>query len=75
MADVKEMIREAESLPVEERAKLVDSLLRSLNPTDAAIDRKWVAVAKRRLEELRSGKVKAVPADAVFAEVQKLFAK
>jgi putative addiction module component (TIGR02574 family) len=65
-----EMIREAESLPVEERAKLVDSLLRSLNPTDAAIDRKWLAVAKRRLEELRSGKVKAVPADVVFAEVQ-----
>jgi putative addiction module component (TIGR02574 family) len=71
----KEMIREAESLPVEERAKLVDSLLRSLNPTDAVIDRKWVAVAKRRLEELRSGKVNAVPADVVFAEVQKLFAK
>lgn len=75
MADTKEIIREAESLPVEERAKLVDSLLRSLNPTDAAIDRKWVAVAKRRLEELRSGKVKAVPADVVFAEVQRLFAK
>ena len=75
MADVKEMIREAESLPVEERAKLVDSLLRSLNPTDAAIDRKWVAVARRRLKELRSGKVNAVPADVVFAEVQKLFAK
>jgi putative addiction module component (TIGR02574 family) len=75
MADTKEIIREAESLPVEERAKLVDSLLRSLNPPDAAVDRKWVAVAKRRLEELRSGKVKAIPADVVFAEVQKLFAK
>jgi putative addiction module component (TIGR02574 family) len=75
MADTKEIIREAESLPVEERAKLVDSLLRSLNPPDAAVDRKWVAVAKRRLEELRSGKVKAIPADVVFAEVQRLFAK
>lgn len=75
MANTKQIIREAESLPVEERAKLVDSLLRSLNPIDAAIDRKWVAVAKRRLEELRSGKVKAIPADVVFAEVQKLFAK
>jgi putative addiction module component (TIGR02574 family) len=75
MGNTTEMIREAESLPVEERAKLVDSLLRSLNPTDAVIDRKWVAVAKRRLEELRSGKVNAVPAAVVFAEVQKLFAK
>jgi putative addiction module component (TIGR02574 family) len=75
MADVKEIIRDAESLPVEERAKLVDSLLRSLNPTNAAIDRQWLAVAKRRLEELRSGKVKAVPADVVFAEIQKHFGK
>jgi putative addiction module component (TIGR02574 family) len=75
MADVKEIIRDAESLPVEERAKLVDSLLRSLNPTDAAVDRKWVAVAKRRLAELQSGKVKAVPADVVIREVQKRFGK
>lgn len=75
MADVKEIIREAESLPVEQRAELVDSLLRSLSPTDGAIDRKWMVVAKRRLEDLRSGKVKAIPADLVFAEVRNLFAK
>ena len=75
MADTKQIIRDAESLPVEERAKLVDSLLRTLNPIDAASDRKWVEVAKRRLEELRSGKVKAVSADVIFAEVQRLFAK
>ncbi|MGD1018219.1 MAG: addiction module protein [Verrucomicrobiia bacterium] len=75
MADVKEIIRDAESLPVEERAKLVDSLLRSLNPTDAAVDRKWVAVAKRRLAELRLGRVKAVPGDVVIREVQKRFGK
>ncbi len=73
MADVKEIIRDAESLPVEERAKLVDSLLRSLNPTDAAFDRKWMAVAKRRLAELQSGRVKAVPGDVVIREVQKRF--
>ena len=75
MPDVKDIARDAESLPVEERAKLVDSLLRSLNPTDAAIDKKWLAVAKQRLEELRSGKVKPVPADVVFADVEKRFGK
>ena len=75
MANTKQIIRDAESLPAEERAKLVDSLLRTLNPIDAASDRKWVEVAKRRLEELRSGKVKAVSADVIFAEVQRLFAK
>ena len=73
MAGVKEIIRDAESLPVEERAKVVDSLLRSLNPTDAAVDRKWVAVAKRRLAELQSGRVKAVPGDVVFGEILRRF--
>jgi putative addiction module component (TIGR02574 family) len=75
MSDVKNITRDAESLPVEERVKLVDFLLRSLNPTDAAIDRKWLVVAKRRLEELRSGKVTAIPADVVFAKIQKRFGK
>jgi putative addiction module component (TIGR02574 family) len=75
MSDVKDITRDAQSLPVEERVKLVDFLLRSLNPVDAATDGKWLATAKRRLEELRSGKVTAIPADVVFAEIQKRFGK
>jgi hypothetical protein len=57
MPSTAEIIHEAESLPVEERTGVIDSLLRSLNPPDPGIDRKWAAVAKRRLEELRSGRV------------------
>jgi hypothetical protein len=48
--------REAESLPVEE--------------SKAEIDREWVNVAKRRLAELRSGAVKPIPGDEVFAKVR-----
>ncbi len=73
MRGVDEIIKEAESLPVEERAIVVDSLLRTLNPPDAEVDRKWVEVAKRRLEELRSGQVKAVPGNQVFAKVRERF--
>lgn len=73
MHGVDEIIKEAESLPVEERAIVVDSLLRTLNPPDPEVDRKWVEVAKRRLEELRSGQVKAVPGDQVFARVRERF--
>lgn len=64
-----DLIREAESLPVEERALLVDSLLRSLNQTDSEIDRKWAEVAARRLEELRSGTVQSIPGEVVFDKI------
>lgn len=75
MHDVKAIIREAESLPVEERALVVDSLLRSLNPADAVTDGKWAAVAKRRLAELRLGRVTPVSGEEVREKVRKRFGK
>jgi putative addiction module component (TIGR02574 family) len=64
-----DLVAEAISLPVEERVFLVDSLLKSLNPPETAIDEKWASVARRRLAELHSGEVKAVPGDKVFARI------
>jgi len=75
MPSAKEIILEAQSLPVEERALVVDSLLRSFNPPDASIEEEWAAVAKRRLAELRSGRVKAVPGEQVFAKIRERFAR
>ncbi|HLP57575.1 MAG TPA: addiction module protein [Candidatus Deferrimicrobium sp.] len=69
----KELIAEAVSLPVEERSIVVDSILRSLNAPESDIDRKWAAVAQRRLLELRSGQVKSIPGDQVFARIWKRF--
>jgi hypothetical protein len=70
----KVLIEEALSLPVEERALLADSLLRSLNLPNTAIDAKWTEVARTRLRDLRSRKVKPIPGDEVFAESLKRFA-
>jgi putative addiction module component (TIGR02574 family) len=70
---VKDLINEAESLPVEERAMVVDSLLRSLNPPESEIDKKWAAVTQRRLEEIRSGAVEAIPGEQVFEKIWKRF--
>ena len=69
----KDLIAEAISLPVEERAMVVDSILRSLNPPDSDIDRKWAAIAKQRIAELRSGEAIAVPGDEVFKKIWKRF--
>jgi putative addiction module component (TIGR02574 family) len=74
MPSTAEIIHDAESLPVEERTVIVDSLLRSLNPPDPEIDRMWAAVATRRLAELRSGRVKPIPGEEVFAKIRRRFA-
>ena len=69
----KDLIEQATSLPVEQRALLVDSLLKSLNAPSQEMDEKWSAVARRRLQELRSGEKTAVPGDDVFDHVWKRF--
>jgi hypothetical protein len=53
MPSAKEIVEQAESLPVEDRLLVVDSLLRTLNPPDAAVDRNWVEVATRARERFR----------------------
>ncbi|MDE2290626.1 MAG: addiction module protein [Elusimicrobia bacterium] len=75
MHDAKGIIKEAESLPIEERVLIIDSLMRTLNPPDAAIDREWVALAKSRLSELRSGAVKPVPGPEAFEAIRKRLGK
>jgi len=70
-----DLITEAMSLPVEERATVIDSLLKSLNPPEPEIDRQWAAVARRRLAELRSGAVEAVPGEEVFKRIADRFSE
>jgi len=75
MSNTKDIIEQVESLPVEERALLVDSILQTLNRPDAEIDRKWTETARSRLEDLRSGHVQSLPGDEVLAKARKRFEK
>ncbi len=75
MPTTNKLIEDVLSLPVEERAIIADSLLKSLNTPDHDIDKKWIGVAKRRLQEIRSGKVNPVPGEEVFAKVRERFGK
>jgi hypothetical protein len=75
LSSVQDLIREASELPVEERALLVDSLLRTLNAPDPDIDRAWAEVAKQRLAGIRSGRVTPVPGDEVLSKLQERFKK
>ena len=69
------LIKEANSLPVEERALIVDSLLKTLNTPESNIDKKWVTLAKIRLQQIRSGEVKTIPGEEVFSKIWNRFSK
>ena len=68
-----DLLREIESLPVDERAKIADLVLKGLNAPNLDIDEQWAGVAKRRLDEIQSGSVKPVSGEEVFAEISKRF--
>ncbi len=73
--NTREIIEEVVSLPVEERALIADSILRSLNQPEPEIDKEWIALANTRLADLRSGKVTPVKGLAVFEKVLKKYGK
>ncbi len=75
MSTSHKLINEVLSLPEEERALLADSLLKSLNKTDSSNDILWFDVAKKRLEDLRAGKVTPVPGDEVFEKIKERLKK
>lgn len=70
MLKTDDLIEEAVSLPIEIRTKLVNKLLESLNPTERKIDELWVVEAEKRVEEIRTGKVKTIPGEDVFKRVR-----
>ena len=67
--NTQKLISEVISLPVNERAHIADSILKSLNQPEPDIDAQWAEVAKQRLEEINDGRVKAVPGKGVFERV------
>jgi putative addiction module component (TIGR02574 family) len=75
MLSAQEIIEKAIDLPVEEQLTVVDALLKSLDVPDPKIDRAWLDTAKRRAEELRSGRVQGVPGEEVMEKVRKILEK
>jgi len=65
---------EARRLPREERARLAEALIASLDE-EAEIEEAWSAEIARRVQELQSGAVASIPAEKVFAELDRLTEK
>ena len=69
----KSLARTAVLLPPEDRTYLAEQLLASLDETD--LDHEWTAEAKRRRDEVRSGRVKPIPAEEVYRRIDRLLGK
>ncbi len=69
MSNLAKIEKDVMSLVPEERALLVDSLLRSFDQPELDIDKQWVNLANKRLTEMRSGKTRPVPGDEVFERI------
>lgn len=71
MTRTQALLQEVESLPLDQQMAMVDHVLRSLHGVTAANDRAWQCEAEKRLREIRTGKVKLIPADKVLAEARR----
>jgi putative addiction module component (TIGR02574 family) len=74
VANLAEVLGNALSLEVRDRAALAEKLLASLEElTEEEANRLWAEEAQRRLEEYRAGRAQAVQADEVHAKAERLF--
>ena len=64
-----QIILEASSLPLEQRAHVVDCLLQTLTPASTENDEAWLVVARQRLAEFDRGSVEAVSGELVFERI------
>ncbi len=70
---VKDLIDEAEALPVEERARLIQRLVLSLDsPGPDELRAEWLSESRRRADELDEGSVQTIPGDEVLRKAREL---
>ncbi len=70
---VSELVKRGRALAPEDRERLVDQLLESLNePAAAELNAAWEAEIERRLAEYDAGTVQAVDAAEVFARARRI---
>lgn len=67
------ILHEALALPIEERARLAEQLLSSLDSLpESEIEQLWFQEAARRATEMDKGVVQRIPADVVLQEARAL---
>lgn len=65
----------ADKLPIPLRERLIERLLKGLRgeheSAEVEISKAWLDEAERRLDELRTGRIQALPGDQLFENVRR----
>ena len=70
-----EVLERALALSAQERGVLIDRLVESLDegPAEEGVEEAWAEEIKRRVDDIRSGKVKMIPGEQVLRELANEF--
>jgi len=73
---VDKIVEEAQSLPREQIAELVDRLTISLYETlDSGVEDAWKTETRRRIAEIENGEVQGIPGDEVSERVRRIIGR
>jgi len=72
---VSELLEKALALSTQERGLLIGKLIASLDeaPEEEGVEAAWDEEIKRRVDDVRSGRVKTIPGEQVFRELAEEF--
>ena len=69
--NAQQILKEVLTLPLKDRATLVDDILASLDRPDEQIDRLWRTEIDDRIAAYRAGKIRAVPLEEVLSKYRR----
>jgi putative addiction module component (TIGR02574 family) len=72
---VSEVLEKALTLSTQERGLLIDRLIESLDegPSEVGVEEAWADEIKRRVDDIRSGKVELIPSEQALRDLAKEF--
>jgi len=70
-SNTKNILGEALSLPVEERAKIVEQLIKSFDMPDESIDKIWKKEAENRIGAYERGEIDAISLEEGLEKYEK----
>lgn len=73
IADIDTLFAEALALPDDSRLQLVERLIPTIQ-SEPSLEAEQVEEVQRRMEEVRSGRVKTIPGEQVFREIEQSLA-